>query len=309
MSSIAWINIFLIVILLLFITFLVILPGKWGKWGKWNQINLESFINTTSQSERQSSITDIFADPEDATNHAKIFYDSLNKTNQDIRKGTVKYYKVDDPIITPVQRNLLRDAFTYSLTTFPLPIKRQVKVCITSDSTEGGMPHTHAEYIYLQHKYLRDGDLNRLKEILTHELCHVHQREEFSMWSNLYTKLGFSRVPEHIQIFQGIDDRIIQNPDTWEAGHWEFKGQIGIMLLKKGGKTLADHEYTVIPVKKGANIEKNEFKKMFGAITQQIDHPNEISAAAVERLLYNSTSGNLEVDKVVRCWIENCKRE
>lgn len=301
MSSIAWINVFLIGILLLFVVLLVILPGKWG--------SLEGFIETTTQTERQSTITDIIADPEDAKRHAKGFYDSLNETNKNIRKGTVKYFKVDDPIILPNQRTILRDAFTYALTTFPLPLRQQIRVCITSDDTEGGMPHTHAEYIYLPHRYLRDGNLAILKQTLTHELCHIHQRQEFHLWAELYAKLGFSRVSEHTGIFESVNDRIIQNPDTWEAGHWSYNGQVGVMLLKKGAKSIADHEYAVIPVKKGVNVETNEFKKVFGKITQQIDHPNEISAAAIEKLLHESTSGNLEVDKVVRCWIENCKRE
>ena len=307
MSSIAWMNVFLIGILLLFIVFLVVLPGKW-KWGR-SLFSLEGFIETTTQTERQSTITDIVADPDDAKRHAKAFYDSLNDTNKNIRKGTVKYYKVDDPIILPNHRNILRDAFTYSLTTFPLPLRKQIQVCITSDTTEAGMPHTHEEFIYIPHKYLRDGNLDTLKRVLTHELCHIHQRQEFHLWSELYEKLGFRRVLEHAGIFADVNDRIIQNPDTWEAGHWSYNGQIGVMLLNKGAKTLADHEYVVIPVTKGVNIETNQFKKVFGKITRQIDHPNEITAASIEKLLYNSTSGNLEVDKVVRCWIENCKRE
>jgi len=58
----------------------VVIPGKWksnsnSSWG-WNK--LEGFTETTTQTERQSTITDIFADSEDATRHAKPFYDSLN---------------------------------------------------------------------------------------------------------------------------------------------------------------------------------------------------------------------------------------
>jgi hypothetical protein len=303
LNKIDWGNIILISLLIIFI-FLIIFQS-----GIYRSIMIEKphegFVDISAQTKKQLSTTDIFLEPEEARKMALPFYDGLNKRNIEIRKGTIKYLSLDE--ITPSERKIVKDAFSYTLSNFPLNLKDDVKIVITSNDTEGGMPHTHGDNIYIPKYYLSTKTADELKRTLTHELFHIHQRHDFYLWEDLYKKLGFKRISEHSTILNKVDNKIIENPDTWEAGHWEFNGQIGVMLLKDDAKTLKDHIYEVLPTNKNARVDINEFKKMFGKITRQIDHPNEISAASLENLIYDGTSGSIEVDKIVRCWLEKCK--
>lgn len=265
----------------------------------------EGFIEYTGQTEKIESITDIIIDPYEAEEVADSFYNTLNQRNIDIRKHTVKYIHWDD--IPSESRKLLRDAYQYARTTYPLPLNEIFKIAITSNDTEGGYPHTHGDVMFLSLKTIKDNTEEELRDILVHELSHIHQRQKRYLWEKLYISLGFKRMPQNWVEPKEIRNKTLSNPDTWEGGLWEYKGQHGVVLINDDAKTVRDHTYQVIPVYEGVSVTENLLRKDFGNVSQQIDHPNEITAAALQKFVKNGDTGNLKMNQVLRCWIRECQ--
>jgi hypothetical protein len=271
---------------------------------KYNE-DSEGFADITSQTQRISSIKDIIVDPIDAESVADTFYNSLNKRNMDIRKKTVKYYNVED--ISPGDRDIIRDAYQYARTTYPLPLEGQFQVVITGDETEGGYPHTHGNLIYIPLKKVKESTEHKLRNTFLHEMSHIHQRQKRYLWEKLYNNLGFQRLPIDWPVPEDIHNKILANPDTWEHGNWEYKGQHAMMLINDDAKSIRDHTYQIIPVRDGVNMSVNQLKKSFGKITKQIDHPAEVTACALQKYIDTGDAGDLNVTNAIRCWLEECR--
>ena len=266
--------------------------------------DIEGFADVTSQTQRITSIKDIIIDPVDAEEVADTFYNSLNKRNMDIRKKTVKYYDVED--LTPSDREIIRDAYQYARTTFPLPLEGQFQVVITGNKTEGGFPHTHGNLVYIPLQKVKDNTEHTLRNTFLHEMSHIHQRQKRYLWEKLYNNLGFQRLPIDWPVPEDIHNKILANPDTWEHGKWEYKGQHAIMLINDDAKSIRDHTYQIIPVRDGVNMSVNQLKKSFGKITKQIDHPAEVTATALQKYIDTGDTGDLNVTSTIRCWLGEC---
>jgi hypothetical protein len=267
----------------------------------------EGFVERTTQTSRITSIMDIIADPEDAEAVADTFYERLNDRNMEIRKKTIKYYSPDD--INPNDRDLIRNAFQYARTVYPLPIIGQMQIVVTSDKTEGGYPHTHGNMIYIPIGTIKNSSENNLQNTLIHEMSHIHQRQKKFLWEKLYSNIGFQRLPINWAEPEDIRDKILTNPDTWEGGKWEYKGQHGVILINDDAKSVKDHSYQVIPVRDGVNMKENQFKKVFGKITKQIDHPAEITATGLQKYIENGNAGSIELTDAIRCWLDDCRAD
>lgn len=266
----------------------------------------EGFVERTSQTDRVSSITDIISDPIEAEAVADTFYERLNKRNMDIRKKTVRYIRLEN--VSPQERSILRDAFQYARASYPLPIDGQVRVVVTGDKTEGGYPHTHGPMIYIPIGKIKESTEYTLRNIMIHELSHIHQRQKRHLWERLYSNLGFQRLPIGWSVPQELQDKILANPDTWEGGNWEYKGQHGVILINDDAKSVQDHTYQVIPVRDGVDMRVNQLRKDYGKITQQLDHPAEITATALEQYIGTGSTEILAVTDAIRCWLDECRR-
>lgn len=265
----------------------------------------EGFVDTTTQTQRITSIKDILVDPDDAEAVADMFYERLNQRNMNIRKKTVKYISPVD--ISPRDRDLVRDAYQYARTVYPLPIEGQFQVVITGDKTEGGYPHTHGNLIYIPLKYVQESSEEKLKSTILHEMSHIHQRQKRYLWEKLYSNLGFQRLPIDWVEPKDVQNKILANPDTWEHGKWEYKGQHAIMVINDDAKSIRDHTYQVIPVREGVDMKVNHLKKDFGKITNQVDHPAEVTAAGLQKYIDTGNAGTLEVTDAIRCWLNECR--
>lgn len=270
-----------------------------------NDSDSESFTDLTSQTQRITSIKDVIVDPIDAEAVADTFYERLNKRNMDVRKKTVYYYNVND--LSPGDRNLIRDAYQYARAIYPLSIEGQFQVVVTGKDTEGGYPHTHGDLIYIPLQKIQESTENQLRNIFLHEMSHIHQRQKRYIWEKLYNNLGFQRLPIDWPVPEDIHDKILANPDTWEHGKWEYKGQHALMIINDDAKSIRDHTYQIIPVRDGVNMSVNRIHKSFGKITNQLDHPGEITACALQKYIDTGDTGELHVTNAIRCWLEECR--
>lgn len=265
----------------------------------------EGFVERTSQTERITSIKDIIVDSTDAEDVADTFYERLNERNMDIRKKTVKYYNVED--ISPTDRDIIRDAYQYARATYPLPMTGQFQVVITGKDTEGGYPHTHGNLIYIPLHHIQNNTEHKLRNTFLHEMSHIHQRQKRYLWEKLYQNLGFQRLPIDWPVPDDIHNKILANPDTWEHGKWEYKGQHALMIINDDAKSIRDHTYQIVPVRDGVNMSVNQLKKTFGNVTKQVDHPAEVTAAALQKYIDTGDTGSLAVTDAIRCWLEDCR--
>lgn len=267
----------------------------------------EGFQDITAQTSKILSITDVIADPEDAETVADPFYERLNSRNTELRRKTIKYLKWED--VPNSDRNLVRHAFNYARTKYPLPIEGQLQIVVTGNNTEGGMPHTHGNMIYIPLIRIQESGEEELTKIMIHEMSHIHQRQKKFLWEQLYHNLGIHHLPIEWTEPNEIREKILANPDTWEGGKWEYKGQHGVIILNDDAKTIKDHHYQVIPVRAGVDMSVNLWKKDFGMITQQIDHPAEVTATALEKYISTGNAGTIEITNTLRCWLEDCRRK
>jgi hypothetical protein len=276
-------------------------------WYEYSHSTNEGFVERTTQSDRISSIQDILMDPEDAEAVADTFYERLNDRNMEIRKKTIQYFSAED--ITPQERSIIRDAYQYARATYPLPIQGQFQIVITGNETEGGMPHTHGNVIYISRKKVQESTEFDLRNTLLHEMSHIHQRQKQYLWEKLYSNLGFQRLPIGWALPAEIRDKVLANPDTWNGGDWEYKGQHGVMIINDDAKSVKDFTYQIIPVRDGVNMSVNHLKKTFGKVTRQIDHPGEITASGLEKFISTGDTGSPELTNALRCWLDECRAD
>ena len=288
----------ILLILISIITIFYILNSTYHK---------EGFADRTSQTERITSIMDIIVDPEDAEAVADTFYERLNQRNMDIRKKSIKYYSIDE--IEPNDRDLIRNAYQYARSSYPLPLTGQFQIVITGNKTEGGLPHTHGNFVYIPIQKVKDSSETELRNIILHEMSHIHQRQRKYIWEKLYTNLGFQRLSINWAEPEDIREKVLTNPDTWEGGKWEYKGQHGVILINDDAKSVKDHTYQIIPVRDSVDMSINHLKKDFGKITRQIDHPAEVTATGLQKFIETGNAGSIELTNAFRCWLEECRSD
>jgi len=225
------------------------------------------------------------------------FYKSLGGINLRVRpkEGAVHISREQ---IRPDIREVLEKAFARALKSFPLAFSPSSnegapKLVFASADTEGGMPHTLGNCVIFPVSYSREYHEDREYETMVHELCHIHQRQFPEMWGELYSRLGFERIPpgsstlgalQNINGGGGGGGRIVANPDvhgSLQTGWWMYKGQAGALVFEPGASHLRDHSHQVFPVTPDAVVDENYLREGFGSVVSQLDHPNEITACAI----------------------------
>jgi hypothetical protein len=96
-----------------------------------------------------------------------------------------------------------------------------VSVLIVNPSAEGGMPHTRAPSLICLPAYYPE---SKLEETLKHELVHISQRRNASLWRTRATMEGWEPVAES-EIPSSWLARCRLNPDTAAARFFAWQGR------------------------------------------------------------------------------------
>lgn len=220
----------------------------------------------------------------------KRFYASLTPQNRRLRPSTRVYYAVNDPRIPGRIRDKVYPAFQKALADFPLHFPKthpQPVLQFASGDTEGGMPHTLGNRVIVPlRESLADESPSSLWTTMIHELCHIHQRQDPSRWTELYEQLGFQKIADPIPVSLRGDD-VVANPDAGSSGMpqigwWSYKGQVGVLVFSTNPSTIRDHKSVVFPITpEGASSGVNQLREAFGKWSSQYDHPNEVTACMI----------------------------
>lgn len=218
------------------------------------------------------------------------FYKSLGGINLRVRPKEGAVHISREKIRTDI-RDVLERAFQRAIKAFPLAFSSTStpRLVFASADTEGGMPHTLGNCVIFPVSYSREYHEDQVYETMVHELCHIHQRQFPEMWGELYSRLGFERIPpgsSTLGALQNVGEkgRIVANPDVHgspQTGWWMYKGQAGALVFESGASHLRDHSHQVFPVTPSAVVDENHLREGFGSVVSQLDHPNEITACAI----------------------------
>jgi hypothetical protein len=196
-----------------------------------------------------------------------------------------------------------------------LPSLRIIKC---SQDLELGFPHTHKNIIIFSSEYFANPSFTTF----IHECIHIDQRLNPDKYYKIYSEWGFINYPvSQIKDFTDIIRKSRNNPDgrdiNWlwisptNKAYWigavfktEYPSSIsqvenriyyinnendGYNTIKKIGKYLGKSEL----------IHNNiEFKSVFGLLTNNNYHPNEIAAELAVNL-YKSTNKSIAIQKLL----------
>jgi hypothetical protein len=216
------------------------------------------------------------------------FYSSLTEKNIRLRPNKRIYYSYDDIRVPNVITEKINSAFSFALQRFPLSFVIKPQIVYASKDVEGGMPHTlDNRIIFPLHKSLFSKTKEESIQTITHELCHIHQRQHPKLWKTLYKKLGFIKLNSSNLPKLLLHSDVVSNPDAGtpgmpQLGWWSYRGQIGVLVFRNNATTIANHHSVVIPVSaEGSSSGINYLKDRFGDLCSQYDHPNEITACII----------------------------
>jgi hypothetical protein len=183
----------------------------------------------------------------------------------------------------------------------------KIRIVKCSNEMEMGYPHTHKNIIVFNADYFKNPSITTF----IHECIHIDQRLRPEIYNKLYNDWGFVKYQltniDGKEFAASIIAHSRSNPDgrdiNWlwispsKQAYW-----IGAVFISSSPKSIADVEnriYKINNVNAGYNtIEKigkyegqtelihnnAEFKSVFGYITNNNYHPNEIAAELVVNL-------------------------
>lgn len=154
---------------------------------------------------------------------------------------------------------------------------RWVDIVILDPSAEGGMPHTRPGLICLPAYYPE----SRLPETLRHEMIHISQKRQPSLWTSRANVEGWSAVrPEIIPLNWASRCRL--NPDT--AGTlYAWRGHVPLPVYVREDKpNLRDIEVRWFDIAEGiVRSTPTSFTQYYGKRglgVSQAEHPYELWA-------------------------------
>ena len=154
-----------------------------------------------------------------------------------------------------------------------------VSVLIVNPSAEGGMPHTRAPSLICLPAYYSE---SKLEETLNHELVHISQRRNASLWQTRAAMEGWEPVAES-EIPPSWLARCRLNPDTASARFFAWQGRhVPLPLYVREDKPdLRDIQVRWYDRQEGIvkTAIPTSFTQKYGNLSQSsIEHPYELWA-------------------------------
>lgn len=110
-----------------------------------------------------------------------------------------------------------------------------VKVVILEPSADGGMPHTRGTNIICLPAFFRDNH-SLLKETIKHELIHIEQKQNHSLWREKLLEEGWVPNAEYA-LPEELKNRCRLNPDTLQCRFPAWEGRyIPLPLFEREDK-------------------------------------------------------------------------
>jgi hypothetical protein len=154
----------------------------------------------------------------------------------------------------------------------------QVDIVILDPSAEGGMPHTRPGLICLPAYYPE----SKLKKTLVHEMVHISQKRQASLWAARASLEGWSPVREVLPEFWA--SRLRLNPDTFGTLYaWEKRYVPLPVYIREDKPVLREIEVRWLDLKEGivAKSSPRSFTQTYGNLGHvQAEHPYELWAYA-----------------------------
>lgn len=158
-----------------------------------------------------------------------------------------------------------------------------VSVLIVNPSAEGGMPHTRAPSLICLPAYYSE---EKLKHTIQHEMIHISQRKQPSLWKTRAEMDGWKQVSASVIPEQWLN-RCRLNPDTIAARFFAWEGRhVPLPLFIREDKPDL-RETTVRWYDMEEGIVKSSvptsFTKKYGDLGKSLlEHPYELYAYKAE---------------------------
>jgi len=152
----------------------------------------------------------------------------------------------------------------------------EVDIVILDPSAEGGMPHTRPGLICLPAYYPE----SKLKETLEHEMVHISQKRQQTLWASRATLEGWEPVrPGLIPEFWA--SRLRLNPDTFST-LYAWKNHVPLPVYVREDKpAMREIQVRWLDVAEGV-VKKSppsSFTQVYGQLgAVQTEHPYELWA-------------------------------
>jgi hypothetical protein len=156
-----------------------------------------------------------------------------------------------------------------------LPYKDGTTIEVVNDTCLEGLPHTsNINTIVMPLSVWRS---ERREDTLRHELVHIRQRRDRTLWYDFY-KNDWEYVP--VSCPPELDRSTMRpNPDTDDTPYMAWRGRWIFIPLYNEDRTLRNANVHVYDMKVGAFVDiPPEWTAFFSAGLRQYEHPHEISA-------------------------------
>lgn len=163
------------------------------------------------------------------------------------------------------------------------PLFDGVDVVVLHPTAEGGMPHTRSPSLICIPAYYSEV---KLKQMLQHEMIHISQRKQPSLWKTRAEMDGWKQVPWSVIPEQWLN-RCRLNPDTVAARFFAWEGRhVPLPLFIREDKPDL-RETTVRWYDIAEGIVKSSvptsFTKKYGDLGKSLlEHPYELYAYKAE---------------------------
>ena len=156
------------------------------------------------------------------------------------------------------------------------PEDRDVDIVILHPSAEGGMPHTRPGLICLPAYYPE----SKLKETLAHEMIHIYQKRQPTLWASRASLEGWSPVRSGVMPEFWIS-RLRLNPDTFGTLYaWKARYVPLPVYVREDKPQMREIEVRWFDIAEGIvkTSQPTSFTQFYGTLGAVEVHPSELWA-------------------------------
>jgi len=157
------------------------------------------------------------------------------------------------------------------------PEDRDVDIVILHPSAEGGMPHTRPGLICLPAYYPE----SKLKETLAHEMIHIYQKRQPTLWASRASLEGWSPVRSGVMPEFWIS-RLRLNPDTFGTLYaWKARYVPLPVYVREDKPQMREIEVRWFDIAEGIvkTSQPTSFTQFYGTLgAVEVEHPYELWA-------------------------------